>query len=917
MWNKFFLKKSSSKKLSQKDGMRSPINNKVLDVLKTLILPLLLVVFPALFFHGQEVANLLSPSLQRTFLLYSLAGILIFCIFCALTRGQVVKAANVALILLIFFYAYRKVYSYLVRQDIIQVESYTLFPLFLLLAIYASWFVMKGSPPILWDDIAFVKKLKSAKLFRQLADRKVAFIVLVILFPVLLNIVTIIGISKADPVLLLSGLGYKVQPGFLAGRHILDEGVGFSTQPLGYRAALDLLQGHIPWWNPYSGVGLPFAGEMIPAALFPLTLVEVLPEGTLWFHILLEIIAGLGTFFLLRQLGFGRGVALVGALLYEVNGTFSWLANAVVNPVPFLPLMLMGVERARTQAQRCQAGGWIWIAIALALSLYAGFPEMAYLNGLLVVCWILLRLVQGPSKVRAAFFGKVLLGGVGGLFLAAPIIIAFLDFTLVGYLGRHAVTIGKAVSVSAARVAQSLPRLVFPYIWGPFFAFPGTNSLWYTVGGYSGVGLLVVAVIGLFGRHEGALRRLLGAWVAITLCATFGVPIIHTLVTAFPGVSMTVYYRFFPPSWELALCLLVVYAIEDIRKLHWKVLLARLAVGIGVIVAVAVVGLFNFRSAELWHNFWETSGSYRIWFLGSLLIGILVIVGLLVAGRIGIAGRRMAWIAGIVVLEAVVYFAIPIGSRPIDGQLVFGGVRFLQQNLGYQRFYTLDPIHPNYGAYFGIASINYSYNPIPQTWLDYVTQNLDSNLDSPNHFYGRHNALDYPTAADELRNHLANYEAVGVKYVVAISGDNPFLATDGSDVGGAKPEEVYNDEVMTIYELPDPAPYVEADGCKLDVKSRTDIVADCFAPSTLIRLEQYMEGWRAEVNGKPVTVEQHGEIFQQIELPEGQTEVHFTFVPPYMQIGVVLFGVGWVIVGVGLYMGIKGGGGRRIPNPPS
>ncbi len=913
MHDKPFLKRRSSGKPPQRDEMQSPIGKKVLEILKALILPALLIAFPALFFHGQEVANLFSPSLLRTFLLYSMAGLLIFCVFCVVTKGRVVKAANVALILLIFFYAYRKVYSYLVRQDIIQVESYTLFPLFLLLAIYASWLVMKGSPAILWDDIVVVKKLKSVKLFRQLADRKVFFVPIVILFPLLLNIVTIIGVSKADPMLLLSGLGHNVQPGFLAGRSILDEGVGFSTQPLGYRAALEILQGHIPWWNPYSGVGLPFAGEMIPAALFPLTLVEVLPEGTLWFHILLEIIAGLGTFFLLRQLGFDHRVALVGALLYEANGTFAWLANAIVNPVPFLPLLLLGVERARTQAQRGQAGGWLWIAIALALSLYAGFPEMAYLNGLLVICWILLRLVQGPSKVRVAFLGKILLGGVGGLFLAAPIIIAFLDFTLVGYLGRHAVTIGKAVSISAARVAQSLPRLVFPYVWGPLFAFPGTNSQWYTVGGYSGVGLLVVAAVGLFGRHEGALRRLLGAWVAITLCATFGVPIIHTLVTAFPGVSMTVYYRFFPPSWELALCLLAVFAIEDMRKLDRKVILARLAVGIGVIVAIAAGGLLNLRSAKLWNNLWGTSGDYRIWFLGSLLVGVLVIVGLLVASWIGISGRRMAWIAGIIVLEAAVYFAIPIGSRPVDGQLALGGVRFLQQNLGYQRFYTFGPIHPNYGAYFGIASINYSYNPVPQSWLDYVTQKLDSNLDNPNHFYGTHNAVDHPTAEDELRDHLANYKAVGVKYVVTSPGNNPFLpASDASS-----PQEVYRDQVMTIYELPNPAPYVDAPNCTLDTISRTDFVADCSAPSTLTRLEQYMKGWRAEVNGKPVTIEQYGEIFQRIELPEGQTEVHFTFVPPYMQIGVVLFGLGWVIVGVGLYMGIKGSGGRGIPNPPA
>jgi hypothetical protein len=647
---------------------------------------------------------------------------------------------------------------------------------------------------------------------------------------------------------------------------------------------------------------------MIPAALFPLIFVHLLPEGTLWFHILLEIMAGLGTYYLLRQLGFGHRMAMVGALLYEVNGTFAWFTHAPVIPIPFLPVLLLGVERARMRAQQGRAGGWMWITIALALSLYAGFPEVAYLNGLLAGCWVILRLVQGTTgRERWALLGKMVLGGVGGLLLAAPIVIAFLDFTSLAYLGRHAGTFGEVVLN-----IKALAQTVFPYIWGPIFSFSDRVGTWYSIGGYAGVSLLVLAVVGLFGLREAGLRRLLGGWVVITLCATFGMPVIHTLVTAIPGVSMVAYFRYFPPSWELALSLLAVFAIEDMRQLGWKVLLSRIVAGIGVVVVVAVVGLLNSKSILLLRNLWETSGSYYIWFLGSFLVGVLVIVGLLVAGRIGIPGRRMAWIAGIVVLETAIYFCIPIGAYPTGGQLALGGVRFLQQNLGYQRFYTLGPINPNYGAYFGIASINHNYNPVPQTWVNYIKQNLDSGIQS-NHFNGSHSSSTPPTSIDELRNHLANYEAVGVKYVVAWSWQDPF----SQYTGGIMPEEVYSDEVMTIYELPDPAPYMEAVGCELDVKSRTDIVADCSAAATLVRLEMYMEGWRAEVNGKPATIERYGEIFQRIELPEGQTEVHFTFVPPYMQIGVVLFGVGWVIVGVGLYMGIKGGGGPRIPNPPS
>ncbi len=880
---------------------------RVLSALKALIEPVLLAIFVGLFFFRKSVAIVLMPSVQRAILVYFILGIVVFSVVYMMARGRVVKAVNVALVFVIFYNLYGKVYGHTVGQGMIHVERHALLAVFLLLAMGVSWLVARLSPDARLDDVVFVKKLKRTRLFQQLVERRAQYVLLVMFFPIVLNIAVVGGFLNADPMLLYSGLSIDTRPGILPGLPVIDPSAGFSTDALGYRAALDLLQGHIPWWNPYSGVGLPFAGEMIPAALFPLVFVHLLPNGTLWFHILLAIIAGLGTYFLLRQLGFGHRMAMVGALLYEVNGTFAWFTHAPVTPIPFLPVLLLGVERARVRAQQGRAGGWMWITIALSLSLYAGFPEVAYLDGLLAGCWVILRFVRGTTwKERWVFLGKVALGGVGGLLLAAPIVIAFLDLASLSYLGRHAGAFGQVVLN-----IKALPQIIFPYIWGPIFVFPGT-SFWPAIGGYAGVGLLVMGVVGLFGLREAGLRRLLGGWIVVTLCATFGMPVIHTLVTAIPGVSLAAYFRYFPPSWELALCLLAVFAIEDMRQLSWKVLLSRIVAGVGVVVVVAAVGLLNSKSILLFHSLWETNDGFRLWFLGSLLVGVLVIVGLLVAGRIGIPGRRMTWIAGIVVLEAAIYFCIPIGAYPTGGQLELGGVRFLQQNLGYQRFYTLGPIRPNYGAYFGIASINHSYNPVPQTWVDYIDQNLDSRI-QPNHFTGSHSTSTPPTAIEELRDNLANYEAVGVKYVAAWGWQDPF----SQYVGEIMPEEVYSDEVMTIYELPDPAPYVKADGCKLDVRSRTDIAADCAAAVTLVRLEMYMDGWRAEVNGKPVTIERYDEIFQQIELPEGQTEVHFTFVPPYMQIGVVLFGLGWVIMGVGLYMGIKGSGGRRNPKSPS
>ena len=855
-------------------------------LLKALISPFLLATLVGLFFFRKSIAIILMPDVQSAILTYFLIGLVVFVVVYIMTRGRVVKAFNVALVFVIFYNLYGKVYGHMLGQAVFRVERHVLLALLLLLAVGVSWLVGNVSPDAGLDDIIIIKKLKSTRLFQWLGERRAQYVLLVVFFPIIINIAVVGGFLNSDPKLLYSGLGVETHPGILPGVPTIDPNVGFSTDALGYRAALDLLQGHIPWWNPYNGVGLPLAGEMQPAALFPLTLILALPGGTLWFQILLEVIAGLATFFLLRQLGFDDWLALVGALLYEVNGTFTWLANAPINPIPFLPLLLLGLERARMQAQRGWAGGWIWLTIALALSLYAGFPEVAYLNGLLAGCWFILRFVGGRTwKERRAFLGKVVLGGLGGLLLAAPIVIAFADFTSLATLGRHAGTFGKQILTIIA-----LPQLALPYLWGPIFSYrgSGTEIAWSSIGGYAGVGLMVLAITGLLGSREAGLRRLLGGWVVISLCATFGMPVIHDLVMAIPGMSMIAIFRYLPPSWELATCMLAVYGIEDMRCLGWKVILSRLAIGSGVVVAITTAGFLV--SLKLWHTLWETSGYYHDWFLGSLFVVVLVIVGLLVAGRIEIPGRRMAWIAGLVVLEAALYFCIPIGAHSTGGRLESGGVSFLQQNLGFQRFYTLGPIAPNYSAYFGIASINFNYNPIPQQWVDYIADHLNAHQQNPNHFTG----LD-PKSDVELRDNLANYEAVGVKYVVAWSfKSEPFLT-----------QVVYSDQVMTIYELPNPAPYVSASGCTLGTISRTDFVANCSSPSMLTRLEENMAGWRAEVNGKPMAILPYGEIFQQIALPEGRSVVHFSFVPAHMQVGVLLFGMGWIILIFGFVLAAK------------
>ncbi|HEV8099709.1 MAG TPA: hypothetical protein VGP56_11195, partial [Gaiellaceae bacterium] len=207
----------------------------------------------------------------------------------------------------------------------------------------------------------------------------------------LANAPSLLSFASSNPLGPRSGLVSSVTPGPLPGERAIDPNDGYVSQALGHRAALDWAHLRVPWWNPYEGTGAPLAGEMQSGAFFPPTLLTLLPNGLLYEHVLLEILAGLCTYLLLRRLLLTRWASAAGGAAFALNGTFAWFAHAPVNPVAFLPALLLGVELAFSATVAARRGGWSLIAVAGAASFYAGFPEVAYISALLGVCWFAWR----------------------------------------------------------------------------------------------------------------------------------------------------------------------------------------------------------------------------------------------------------------------------------------------------------------------------------------------------------------------------------------------------------------------------------------------------------------------------------------------------------------------------------------------
>ena len=703
-------------------------------------------------------------------------------------------------------------------------------------------------------------------------------VVCLILLPFLVAAPQLAGWLAANPMLYIGQLGVGVVEGILRGVPYADPNSGFGTQALERLAAVTWLQGEVPWWNYYSGVGLPLIAEYQAAAFFPLTFLMLLPVGPVLQQCALQSLSGLGTYALLRQLGLHRFTASVGGLLYAFNGVLAWHSHAPATALPFLPFMLWGVERAYACGASGLPGGWKPLAGAMMLGLLCSFPETSYLSGLLALAWAVIRGLQCPKGRKLGYAARIVGGGLVGIAVAAPQVYAFFHYLPHAHIGDHT-----GMGHAYHHRTGILTSLLAPYAFGPIFGYawgkPELEAMWGGIGGFATAALFVTAAYGFWLRRD-AIAWLLIAWIVSCVGRTFGIEPFHTLVNLVPGITFTAFGRYAPASWILALVILATRGLDHAFAGRasvpgaWK---ASALVSVTAIAAAIAMVIF-------WRHLYDRAGmrNAAIISLVWLTLSVVLAVWWLRQGRPG-GARRLGTLLAI---EAVLMTFIPTLSNPRGGEPDIPAIHFLRNNLGLSRFYTLGPIEPNYGAFFRVASINHNYLPVSRRWVEFVRAHLDRHA-NPVVFNGSYRREPgEPPQSDELRRNLAAYQWVGVKYVVTYPDADPL-----SGVAGVR--RVYRDGVLAIHELPDPAPYFESPRCAVEAVDRGSAVVKCPSGGVLVRRELYFPGWRATVNGVESQITMHRELFQEIALPAGRSEVRFSYAPPHI-------GWAWLAAAVGL-----------------
>ncbi len=262
--------------------------------------------------------------------------------------------------------------------------------------------------------------------------------------------------------------------------------------------------GHLPLWNPYSGLGLPLAFNWqsavfsLPAVIsyaFPLHLaytVQIL--ATL-------VIAGTGAYALARVLHVGVIGCATAGTIFELSGSFvGWLGYphaAVMSWSGWLLAVTVLIVRGRHRARNIVA-----FAVVLALAVFAGQPEILTM---LVVAVVVVALTMVILEARAARNRRsslrplldVSIATVAGIALGAPL-------ALPGAQVLSGSTRNSAALLAQTEVGKALPPhdLVHLLVQG-YNGLPTAGSqvfgdaVYFDTAAYVGVIAVALAVLGV------------------------------------------------------------------------------------------------------------------------------------------------------------------------------------------------------------------------------------------------------------------------------------------------------------------------------------------------------------------------------------------------------------------------------------
>ncbi len=415
-------------------------------------------------------------------------------------------------------------------------------------------------------------------------------------------------------------------------------------------AAQAIRTGHLPLWNPYLFLGVPFLANIQSAVLYPLNLLFLwlpAPKMVVYSIVLHIFLAGVFTYLYARRaLKMSPSSALVAAVVFALSGFLGAQGEHVnqLSVFAWLPLLLLLFHEAYRRQSVIYS---LFASLVVGLQFLAGHTQASFINLSVLGCYAIYLSLKREGGRRTSpiwgalglFIGVTLLGAG----LAAAQLLPTLELSRLSLRGGG-LTYRQAVSFSL-RPTLLLLSLLPSFDYSPFSEYIA----------YVGITPILLASLALRrkSRREGAFfgaLALLGIFLALGLYN----PFYYLLYRLVPGFSL---FRV-PARWlflyTFGMAILAGLGMEEwghMSRASWGAVRARLRSR----STLLMVGLFLLLVSGLLFLGKPPLRIVLIW-LGLAGLGLAVlflrgergglgrsVVGFLLVGELFFASRYLAY----------------------------------------------------------------------------------------------------------------------------------------------------------------------------------------------------------------------------------------------------------------------------------
>jgi len=699
-----------------------------------------------------------------------------------------------------------------------------------------------------------------------------------------------------------------------------------------------LRNGRFALWNPYCNCGIPLAGSMQTAIFFPLNLAFSFfdPFTVSGLKAFLKLfLCGVFMLLYMSRLGVGRWAGLFSALVFSMcSFMIVWLGHPHTNCAMWLPLLLYIIEcefgrRADAASNRRSfvAGlrRWVGFSVVFCFMILGGHPPTIVHISLVITVYFCFRLF---CERKDGVFGRhilfFVLGVSGGLLLAAPQILTFLEYYRVSSLPVSSAGIGRwryHLHISA------LINLFIPYLGGsPVHGFEGLLRIADSRYNFNerimfmGVVPLCMSVFVFFYKRN---RFVIFYFILslFCLCTIFGlwpVPSIIRFVPVLNGIN------------QMRLILIVCFSVavlsgfgfEGLGRIRFSV---RWRVLAGLLIVFGAVLLWAYHICE--HVFSGPNPGAVMFVRGQLRIFISCIAAVCVV--VLYPRRSGGLIPGFLALGWVCFELLWFGMgynpsiRRCDYYPVTEGIRFLQRDDSLFRIASLDGVLvPNTAGIYGLYDIRGRDFMTVRNYEQFIKGRAGhfffySPMDPLPARLGNLNVKYLLTDKDRPMPHRPVYKGEISIYRVEPFVERAFLVFDyevlseRSQILQKVRSEDFDPLKVVVLEC-QPAVVsgklnhnLSGGHSAVEITSydSDEVVIEVSTEKSgfLVLNDTYYPGWKAYIDGKRTEIYRANYNFRAVCMPAGASVVRFRYRPASFAIG-CSFSLGIIIFIVGVFI---------------